>query len=68
MNEPQTNANEPQTIPKMVTVKEAAKLTGMTEYFIRSKLRNNEIVYVKTGTKYLINFNLFVDFLNGKQP
>lgn len=68
MGELLTNPDETQTIPKMVTVKEAAKLTGMTEYFIRSKLRNNEIVYVKTGTKYLINFNLFVDFLNGKQP
>lgn len=68
MGELLTNPDETQTIPKMVTVKEAAKLTGMTEYFIRSKLRNNEIVYVKTGTKYLINFNLFIDFLNGKQP
>lgn len=68
MGELLTSPDETQTIPKMVTVKEAAKLTGMTEYFIRNKLRNNEIVYVKTGTKYLINFNLFIDFLNGKQP
>lgn len=56
MGELLTNPDETQTIPKMVTVKEAAKLTGMTEYFIRNKLRNNEIVYVKTGTKYLIRF------------
>lgn len=59
--------NEPQTIPQMVTIKEAAQKTSVSEYAIRKMCRNNEIVFTKSGTKYLINFNLFIDFLNGKK-
>lgn len=51
-------------IPKMVTIKEAAKATGLAEYHIRQLCINNEITAVKTGKKYLINLDRFVDYLN----
>lgn len=51
-------------IPQMVTIKEAAKATGLAEYHIRHLCINNEITAVKTGKKYLINLDRFVDYLN----
>ncbi|MEG1953972.1 MAG: excisionase family DNA-binding protein [Hydrogenoanaerobacterium sp.] len=51
-------------IPKMVTIKEAAKATGLAEYHVRQLCINSEITAVKTGKKYLINLDRFVDYLN----
>jgi len=56
---------EQMNIPKMVTLKEAAKLTGISYDFLRKMCINNQIVYIKAGTKYLINFGKLVDYLNG---
>lgn len=50
----------------METIKETAKLLGLTEYFVRQKVRNGEVVAVKCGTVYLVNVDKFIDFLNGK--
>ncbi len=52
-------------IPRMTTIRETAKATGMSEYAVRKMVKQNEVVFVKAGTKYLINFDRFVDFLNG---
>lgn len=51
-------------IPKMVTIKEAAITTGLAEYHIRQLCIKNQITAVKTGKKYLINLDRFVDYLN----
>ena len=42
------------TIPQMVTIN------------IRCLCLTNQIVFVKTGCKYLINMDKFVAFLNGE--
>jgi len=47
-----------------VTVKEAAKLTGISEHQIRYWLRFNQIPYISCGNKYMINFNRLIEFLN----
>ena len=51
-------------IPHMETIKKTAKLFGLTEYFVRQKVLNGEIVAVKAGCKYLVNLDKFAEYLN----
>jgi excisionase family DNA binding protein len=55
------------TIPQMVTINKAAELTGVSYNYIRCLCLTNQIVFVKTGCKYLINMDKFVAFLNGEK-
>lgn len=57
-------------LPHMVTIKELAaeckeKGISVTEHFIRRLCVEDKICCVKAGSKYLINYDRFVDFLNG---
>lgn len=52
------------TIPTMVTIKAAAGQTGLSYEFIRKLCLQNKIVFVRAGTKYLINMEKLVEFLN----
>jgi excisionase family DNA binding protein len=52
--------------PRMVTINEAAELTGVSYNFIRKLCLTKQIVFVKTGCKYLINLEKFAAFLNGE--
>jgi len=52
-------------IPTMLTIKETAKRSGLAQHYLRSLCINDTIVHVKCGTKYLINFEKLIDFLNG---
>lgn len=51
-------------IPEMITIKETASRTGLSYEFIRKLCINNEIIHVRTGKRYLVNFNRFIDYLN----
>lgn len=51
-------------IPRMLTIKEAAKETGLAEYHVRQLCINGEIVAVRTGRKYLVNLDRFIEYLN----
>lgn len=55
------------TSVKMVTINKAAELTGVSYSYIRNLCLANQIVFVKTGCKYLINLEKFLHFLNGEQ-
>lgn len=55
------------SIPTMVTINKASELTGVSYSYIRRLCLTNQIVFVKTGCKYLINLEKFVGFLNGGQ-
>ncbi len=50
--------------PLMVTIKEASRRTGCSYDFIRKLCIRNQIVYVKAGSKYLINYPKFIEYLN----
>lgn len=63
----QTDIGHPETVPKMVTVNELAKLVNVSSYAIRKLVKANKITYFKSGSKVLINFDRFIDFLNGEQ-
>ena len=65
-NTKNTNNNIIEFIPCMLTIKEVALRTGLSQSFIRKLCKNNEIVFVKSGKKYLINYNKFIDFLNAE--
>ena len=41
-----------------------ARNNHLAEGFIRKLVLNHEIVFVRTGKKYLVNFEKFVDYLN----
>lgn len=53
-------------IPRMKTLREMVELTGLSYCFLRNLCMRNEIVHIRTGTKYLINYDRFIDYLNGK--
>lgn len=53
------------SIPKMLTLKEASKKAGISYNMIRNLCLKNEIIYIKSGSKYLVNFGSLVNFLNG---
>lgn len=55
---------ERKCLPKMKTINEMVELTGLPYTFFRGLCVQNKIVYVKTGKKYLINYDRFVDYLN----
>lgn len=53
-------------VPKMVTIKELSNLTGLSEYCIRKLCKQNKIHFIQTGVKHLINYEKFLDYMNGK--
>ncbi|WP_167955617.1 helix-turn-helix domain-containing protein [Anaerosporobacter faecicola] len=61
-----TTQTDPTSVT-MVTINKAAELTGVSYSYIRSLCLTKQIVFVKTGCKYLINLEKFVAFLNGNQ-
>lgn len=57
------------TIPTMVSIKEASSRTGLSYDYIRKLCLQKKIVFVKAGSKYLINLEKLVTFLNeGEEP
>lgn len=64
-NGPLVDEVEPQAIPKMKTIKEMVELTGLSYTILRNLCLENRIVHIRAGKKYLINYDRFVDYLNG---
>lgn len=62
-----STGEKPETVPKMVTVNELAKLVNISTYAIRRLVKADRITYFKSGSKVLINYDRFIDFLNGEQ-
>ena len=52
--------------PRMMTIKEAARETHLAENYIRYLCRNEQIVFVKAGNKYLVNYEKLLEYLNGE--
>ena len=51
-------------VPRMVTIKEAAKAFALPEHYVRSLVISGTIVATKTGNKYLVNLGKFAEYLN----
>lgn len=53
--------------PTMLPIRKAAELSGCSYDFIRKLCITKQICFVRAGSKYLINWEKFVDFLNGEE-
>lgn len=52
--------------PHICTIKQLANETGISEYTIRQWIKQGEFKVLRSGVKYLINFDVFIDFLSGR--
>lgn len=64
-NEVLSEGIEPKKLPTMKTIKEMVALTGLSYTYLRNLCLQDEIVHIRAGKKYLINYDRFVDYLNG---
>ena len=53
-----------EALPRMVTLREAAKMTGLSYDCLRKLCYRNEIEHMRTGTKYMITLDKLSDYLN----
>ncbi len=51
-------------VPRMATIKVAAKTFSLSEFYVRNLVRSGEIVASKTGNKYLVNLGKLAEYLN----
>lgn len=52
-------------MPRMLTIREAAKATGLTYNCLRRWILSGEFAfYVKAGSRYLVNMDRLAEFLN----
>ena len=51
-------------VPTMLPIKEVSSRTGLRYEFLRQLCLNSEIVHVRTGKKYLINYEKLLEYLN----
>ena len=64
-NKQSTDNGELQKLPVMKSIKEMVELTGLSYMHLRNLCLENKIVHIRAGKKYLINYDRFVDYLNG---
>lgn len=57
---------KPITYPIMVGIPEAAARTGLSYNAIRKMCINNQIVHVRAGSRWLVNWEKLVEYLNGE--
>lgn len=56
--------SEAKALPKMCRIKEAAELSGISQYRLRELCKQKKIVCIRTGNRFLINMDRLADFLN----
>ena len=55
------NSKKPHTT--YMSVPEASKLSGLSEYFIRSRAKSGDIPHIMAGNKFVINYPKMLDYL-----
>lgn len=48
----------------MVSIREASERTGLSSFCLRRLCLTDQIIYIKSGAKYYINYFKLLDFLN----
>lgn len=51
------------TFPTMFTLKQAAEATGLSYDYLRKLCLQNKIVFIRAGTKYLVNAEKLREYL-----
>ena len=52
-------------IPEMLTIQQTADRSGLSYDSIRKKCLCGEIVCIKNGRKFYVNWGKFIEYLNG---
>lgn len=52
-------------LPRMITLKEAASLAGLSYEFLRKSCINGSLRHIKNGNRYLIPEDALTEFLSG---
>ncbi len=52
-------------LPHICTIGELAQKTGISAYTIRQWVKQKEFNVLRSGKKYLINYDVFIKFLQG---
>lgn len=52
------------SMPKMVSLKDAAAASGLSEYYIRALCTHGSIKAVRCNSRVLVNLNSLADYLN----
>lgn len=55
------------TFPVMLTLNQVAEATGLSYDHLRKLCLQKKIVFVRAGSKYLINAEKLRDYLNGEE-
>lgn len=53
-------------MPRMLKIKEAAELTGLSYHFLRQLCLEGKVFHVKAGNRYFINADSLAAYLNGE--
>lgn len=51
-------------VPTMLTIREIAERCNLAKHYIRQLCVNDKIIYCKAGSKYLVNYEKFIEYLN----
>lgn len=51
-------------MPRMITLREAAKETGLSYGCLRKLCLSGQIAHIRAGSKFLLNYELLAEYLN----
>lgn len=63
----QNSTVTPATPPRMRTILETSHITGVAAYRIRVLCKTGQICALQCGSRWLINLDRFIEFLNSPQ-
>ena len=53
-------------IPRMLSLSEAAQMTGLSYEFLRQRCLDGTLVHIRSGRKFLVNSEKLAAYLNGE--
>lgn len=56
------------SVPTMLTIKQIAQRCSISECFVRRLVHERLIVFHRSGTRVLINYERFIEYLNAPEP
>ena len=54
-------------ISRFMSIRQVAKETGLSEFFLRSLVRTGKVPVIKSGNKYMINMDKFNELMEEMQ-
>ena len=51
-------------IPTMKSISECSEIVGLAKYHVRRLVLQGKVKYVRSGSKYLVNVDSLVEYLN----